>query len=54
MIGWWCRRQVVPGVTEDTDNTAVFEETAKYVTFLREKVGDQEEDKLFLKERMTL
>jgi len=47
-------RQVVPGVTEDTDNTAVFEKTAKYVTFLREKVGDQEQDKLFLKERMTL
>lgn len=47
-------RQVVPGITPETDNTAVFEMTAKYVTFLKDKVGDKEQDKLFLKERMTL
>lgn len=45
-------RQVVPGITEKTDNTAVFEMASSYIIFLKSKVGDKEHDKLFLKSRM--
>jgi len=45
-------RQVVPGITVKTDNTVVFERASSYIIFLQNKVGDKENDKSFLKERM--
>jgi len=46
-------RQLVPGVTSETDNTTLYEETARYLVFLREKLDNKKElDKQFLKQHM--
>jgi len=46
-------RQLVPGVTPETDNTTLYEETARYLVFLREKLDNKKElDKQFLKQHM--
>jgi len=46
-------RQLVPGITERTDNTQVFEMASEYIIFLQSKVGDKEFEKAFLKSRLT-
>lgn len=37
-------RNLVPGLTPKTDKATVFEQTAKYLKFLREKYGTQLEE----------
>lgn len=34
-------RKLVPGLTPKTDKATVFEQTAKYLKFMREKYGSQ-------------
>jgi len=46
-------RKIVPGVTEDTENTEVFEASAKYIAYLKQRVG-KEFDKEFLSQLMPL
>lgn len=34
-------RNFLPGVSERTDNATVFEHAVKFITFMRENVGDE-------------
>lgn len=46
-------RQIVPGVDDSSDNTEIYEMTAKYILFLKDKLGS-EHDKDFLKDQIIL
>lgn len=46
-------RKIVPGITGDTENTDVYETTAKYILFLKQVVGAAH-DKAFLSEMIPL
>jgi len=47
-------RKIVPGVTDETENTQVFEAAAKYMAYLKKEAGNGVHDKEFLAEYMPL